>query len=175
MAPQNFEIPCMMVYKFKLGPYTYRDCPTPLRAEFFEFFCFFLGIFYYATGRNEMERKFLFSPFLCLFQLYLAWNEAIMVFFYFFEFFFEILYNASSKKETERQFFFLSSSTLSNLFWLKMKPPRYFLNFLIFWLFYWNFLLRDGLEWNGTITFIFLPSHPFPTYFGLRWILNDIF
>ena len=56
-----------------------------------------------------------------------------------------------------------------------MKPPPYFLIFWIFWLFYWSFLLRVGLERNGTITFIFLLSHPFPTYFGLKWILNDIF
>ena len=69
-------------------------------------------------------------------------------------------------------FYFLSFSAFSNLFWLEMKPHRYF---IIFWLFYWDFLLRVGLERNGTITFIFLLSHPFPTYFGLNWILNDTF
>ena len=67
------------------------------------------------------------------------------------------------------------SSDFCNLFWLEMKPQPYFLNFSIFWLFYWNFLLRVGREQNGTITFIFLLSHPFPTNFGLKWILNDIF
>ena len=72
-------------------------------------------------------------------------------------------------------FYFLSFSAFSNLFWLEMKPQRYFLIFLIFMLFYWNFLLCVGREPNGTITFIFLLSHPFPSYFGLKWILNDIF
>ena len=42
-------------------------------------------------------------------------------------------------------------------------------------LFFWNFLLRVGLERNGTINFIFSLSHPSPTYFGLKWIHNGIF
>ena len=72
-------------------------------------------------------------------------------------------------------FCFLSFSAFYSLFWLEMKPQPYFLNFLIFWLFYWNFLLCVVRERNGTITFIFLLSHTFPTYFGLKWILHDIF
>ena len=42
-------------------------------------------------------------------------------------------------------------------------------------LFFWNFLLRGRYEWNGTIIFIFPLSHPFPSYFALRWIRNSIF
>ena len=52
--------------------------------NFFEFFCNFFGIFYYALGRNETERQDLLSLFLGIFQPILALNEAIMVFFNFF-------------------------------------------------------------------------------------------
>ena len=52
----------------------------------FSIFCYFFGIFYYALGRNETERKFLFSLFLSLFHPILAWNEAIMIFFNFLNF-----------------------------------------------------------------------------------------
>ena len=48
---------------------------------FLEFFYYFFWIFYYALGRNETERKFLFSIFLGLFQPILALNEATVVFF----------------------------------------------------------------------------------------------
>ena len=136
---------------------------------------FFFGIFYYATGRNEMERKFLFSPFLGLVHLILAWNKATMVFFNFLDFFLIFLqFSITRRVGTKRNdnFYFPSFSAFFNLFWLEMKLQRYF---LIFWIFYWNFLLRVRLERNGTITFIFLPSHSFPIYFGLKWILNDIF
>ena len=171
-----------------------------------------------------MERKFLFFPFLGIFQPTFPWNEAIVVFYNFLNFFshfFEIFYNAvelerngmiififplskpfptyfglkvghngissffaiffrfyiTRRMGTKRNdnFYFLSFSAFSYLFWLVLKPQRYFLIFLIFWLFYWNFLLRVGLERKGTITFIFLLSHPFPTYFALKWIHNDIF
>ena len=150
-------------------------------SNFYNFFAIFFGIFYYATGRNEMERKFLFSPFLGLFQLTLDWNEAIMVFFNFLDLFLIFLqFSITRRVGTKRNdnFYSLSFSSFSNLFWLEMKPQRYFLIFLIFLiflLFFWNFLLRVGLEPNGTITLIFLLSHPFSKYFGLKWIFNDIF
>ena len=54
---------------------------------FFELFYYFYGIFYYALGRNETERKYLFSFFLNLFQPILALNEAILAFFNFLNFF----------------------------------------------------------------------------------------
>ena len=72
-------------------------------------------------------------------------------------------------------FYFFHSSTFSNLFWLGMKPQRYFLIFLIFFLFFWNFLLRVEWEQNGTAIFIFSIPRPFPTYFGLEWSHNSIF
>ena len=49
---------------------------------FWIFLLFFLT-FYYASGRNETERWFLFSIFLILYRPILASNEAIMVFFIF--------------------------------------------------------------------------------------------
>ena len=62
----------------------------------------FFGIFYHASDKNEMERKFLFSLFLILFEPIMSWNESIMVFFKFFCNFLGIFYHASGKNETER-------------------------------------------------------------------------
>ena len=50
-----------------------------------------------------------------------------------------------------------------------------FLNFLNFFLFFWNFLFPVGKERNRAIIFIFSLSQPFPTYFGLEWSHNGIF
>ena len=55
--------------------------------NFFEFFCYFFGIFYYALGRNQTERQYLFSFFLSLFQPIPALNDAILAFFNFLNFF----------------------------------------------------------------------------------------
>ena len=67
--------------------------------NFFEFFCIIFGIFYYALGRNETERQYLFSFCLGLFQPILALNEAILAFFCNF---IEILNYASVRNETKR-------------------------------------------------------------------------
>ena len=93
-------------------------------------------------------------------------------FFTFFAIFLEFYITRRVGTKRNNNFCFLSFSAFYTLFWLEMKPQPYF---LIFWLFYWNFLLCVGREPNGTITFTFLLSHPFPTYYGLKWILNDIF
>ena len=55
--------------------------------NFFEFFCYFFGIFYYALGRNETERQYLLSFFPSLFQPILALNDAILAFLNFLNFF----------------------------------------------------------------------------------------
>ena len=55
--------------------------------NFFEFFFDFFGIFYYALGRYETERRYLFSFFLSLFQPIMALNEAILTFFNLLNFF----------------------------------------------------------------------------------------
>ena len=72
-------------------------------------------------------------------------------------------------------FYFLYFSAFSNLFWLEIMPQWYFLICWIFLLFFFNFLLRFGLERNGTIIFIFSLSLPFPTYVGLKWCHNGFF
>ena len=87
-------------------------------------------------------------------------------FFTFFAIFLEFYITRWVGTKRRNNFIFLSFSAFSNLFWLEMKPQPYFLIFLILWLFYWNFLLRVGLERNGTIIFIFYLSLPFPTYCG---------
>ena len=91
----------------------------------FWIFCYFFGIFYIASGRNETERYFLYSLFLGIFQSILAWNEAIVVFFHFFHFFailleFLITHRAGTKRNDN--FYFLSFSSFSSQFWLEMKP-----------------------------------------------------
>ena len=48
-------------------------------------------------------------------------------------------------------------------------------NFLIFFAIFLEFLLRVGLERNGTIIFIFSLSWTISAYFGLKWIHNGIF
>ena len=116
----------------------------------------------------------LFQPFPTYFGLKLGHN-GVLIFFTFFATFLEFYITRRVGTKRNYNFYFQSFSAFSNLFWLEMKPPRYFLNFFIFWLFYWNFILRVGLERNGTITFVFLRSHPFPTYFGLKWTLMIFF
>ena len=92
---------------------------------FFEFFCYFFGIFYYALGKDETKRQFLFSLFLSLFQPILARNEPIKVFFSFLNFFaifleFSITRRVRTKRN--RNSYFLSFSAFSNRFWLEMNP-----------------------------------------------------
>ena len=74
--------------------------------NFFELFCFFFGILYYALGRKEAERQYIFSFFLGIFQPILALNEAILTFFNFLIFFFGIFYSAPGRNEAERQYLF---------------------------------------------------------------------
>ena len=66
-------------------------------------------------------------------------------------------------------FYFLSFSSSSNQFWLEMNPQWYFLIFQFFLEFSSTRLV--GTKRNETIIFIFHISHPFPTYFGLKWTI----
>ena len=93
--------------------------------NFFEYFCYFFGIFYYELGRNETERQYLFSFFLGLFQPILALNEAKLAFFNFLNFFaifFEFSINRPVGTERNYKFYFLPSSSSYKLFWLEMDP-----------------------------------------------------
>ena len=114
---------------------------------FFNFFCYFFWIFYYASGRNETEQQFLFSIFLSLFQPILAWNEAVMVFFEFFGYVF-LEFSITHWVGTERNgtiIFILSlSQPFQSYFGLKWSHNDIFLIFLIFLSFFYNFLSRLG-------------------------------
>ena len=85
-------------------------------------FLLFFGIFYFASGRNEMERYFLYSLFLGIFQPILALNEAIVVFFHFFAIFLEFSITRRVVTKRNDNFYLLSFSAFSNLFWLERKP-----------------------------------------------------
>ena len=88
--------------------------------NFFEFFCYFFAIFYYALGRNETERQDLLSLFLGIFQSILALNEAILVFFNFFNFlaiFFE--FYIRRRVGTER------NGTIIFIFFVSHPPSTY--------------------------------------------------
>ena len=85
----------------------------------------FFGIFYYALGRNETERQYLFSIFLGLFQHILALNEAILAFSNFLNFFaiflkFLIIRQEGTKRNDK--LYFLSFFAFSKLFWPEMMP-----------------------------------------------------
>ena len=123
------------------------------------------------TKRND---NFIFSPwpFPNYFGLKWCHNSIFLIFFAF-----SLAFSIPRRVGTEQtdNFYFLSFSFFSKLFWLKIKPKCVFLIFWIFLLFCWNFQLRVGQEWNGTIIFIFTLSRPFPTYFGLKWSHNGFF
>ena len=137
---------------------------------FFEFFCYFFGIFYYASGSNGTKRYYLLSLFLGLFQPILAWNEAIMVFLNFFAIFLE--FSITRRVGTEIIFIFSLSLPFPTYFGLKWCHNGIF---FIFLLFFWNFLLCVRMERNETIIFPFLLSHPPSTYGSLKWSHNGIF
>ena len=93
-----------------------------------------------------------------------------MVFFNFLNFFAIFLeFSITSRLETDRNdnFLYLSFVAFSNLFWIEMKPQLYFfLIFLSFQLFFWNFQLRVGQERNGTTILFSL----FLSLFQLFWL-----
>ena len=83
--------------------------------KFFEFFCYFFGIFYYGSGRNTSERFFLFSLFLGLFHPIFSSKEPIMVFSKFLNIFYIFLeFSIPGRVGIHRNdFFFLFSLFLS--------------------------------------------------------------
>ena len=90
-------------------------------------FLLFFGNFLLRVGweRNRTKRQFLFSLFLCVFQLILSWKEAIIVFSNFLNFFAIFLeFSIMRRIGTERNdnFYFFPFSAFSNLFWLGVKP-----------------------------------------------------
>ena len=142
-----------------------------------KFFAIFFGIFYYAFGGNETERQFLFSLFLSVFQLILAWNYAAMVFFNLLNFFaiflkFSLARQFGPKRNDNFYFLFLSLFQ-PILAW--NDATMVFFDFFEFSSLFWNFLLRVRSEGNGKTIFIFSLSRHFATYFGLKWSHNGFF
>ena len=95
--------------------------------KFSEFFSYFFGIFYYVSDWNGVGRFFLFSPFISVSPLILAWNEAIIVFYDFLNFFvicleFSITHWVGTKRNETIIFIFISFSAISNQFLLEKKP-----------------------------------------------------
>ena len=137
----------MIFFVFSLS----RPFPTYLGLKrihngfffFFEIFYFFLE--FSIPGRLGTHRNdfFLFSLFLGHSHPILAWKEVMMVFSNFSNFF-GIIYYGLCRNTSEWFFFFLSFSAFLNLFWLEKKLWWCFLIFLIYLLFFWNFLLRVG-------------------------------
>ena len=146
---------------------------------FLNFFCYFFGIFFHASGKNGTERQFLVSLFRSLFLPILAWNEATMVFFYFLNLLAICLeFSITHQVGTERNGTIIFISLFLIFFQPILAWNELIMVFLIFWIFcyfFWNFLLHIGQERNGTIIFIFSLSQPLPTYFGLKWGSNGIF
>ena len=105
--------------------------------------CCFFEIFYSGSGRNPLERLFLFSLFLDISHPILAWKEAMIVFSNFLNFFVIFLEFFITSRVGAHQsdfiflfIFFLSFSTFPNLFWLGKKLWWCFQIFWIFSLFF---------------------------------------
>ena len=110
---------------------------------FWIFLLFFLNFLLLVGYEHIWTIFFYFLPFSAFPNLF--W----IVFSNFFDFFcicFRVFYDWSGWNTTEQIFFFffLSFSPLPNLFRLEKELRWYFLNFWIFLLFFWNFLLRVG-------------------------------
>ena len=138
----------------------------------FWFFFSFFGIFYYLSGKNGMERQFLFFLSLGFFQPILAWNEVITVSFNLLNFFailFWIFSYASGRNETKRNdnFYFPSLSLFPTcLAW--NDAIIVFFNFLNFFAIFLEFSIahRVGRERNDN--FYFLSSLAFSNLFWLQ-------
>ena len=90
---------------------------------FFEFFCYFHGIFFFESGRNTSEGFFFyflsFSAFAILFCLKRSY-DGVSNFLNFFAIFLEFSITGWVGTD-QNHFFFLSFSVFPNLFWLEMK------------------------------------------------------
>ena len=135
----------------------------------FWFFFSFFGIFYYLSGKNGKERKFLFCLFFGLFQPIFAWNEAITVSFNLlnsFPILFWIFSYASGRNGTKRNdnFYFLSLSLFQPILTWN-DAIMVFFNFLNFFAIFLEFSVthRFGTERNDN--FYFLCSSTFSTLF----------
>ena len=124
---------------------------------FFEFYCYFFGIFYYESGRSTSER-FFFSLNLSLSQPILARKEAMIVFsnfLNFFAIFFEIFYFGSGRNPSERLFLFSLFFDLSHPILVWKEAMIVFSNFLNFFVIFLEFFItsRVGAHHSDFIFF----------------------
>ena len=128
-----------------------------------------------GTKRNDNFYFLSFSSFSNLFCFEMKPQQYFLIFFNFLAILLEFSITCRAGTERNHNFYFLTFPSFSNLFWFKMNSEWYFFIFTILLLFFWNFLLSDGWERNGTKIFIFSISRTFPTCFGLKWSHNGIF
>ena len=122
----------------------------------FKFFCYFFGIFYYASGRDETKRYFLFSLFLSLFQPILVSIEAIKVFFNFLNFFAIFLeFSIMRKDETKRYFLFSQFLSLFQPILAWNEAIKVFFNFLNFFAIFFEFSIRRLVRTKRNDNFYF--------------------
>ena len=126
-----------------------------------------------------MERHFLFSLFLDLFQPIFAWNEATMVFFDFLEFrylFLEFSFTRPVGREQKQNFYFSLSRPFPTYFGLKWSHNGIF---LIFWIFFLKFCITRQLRTKQNDNFYFLSFSAFPNFFLLekkpQWCFLNFF
>ena len=142
--------------------------------NFFEFCCYFFGIFYYASGRNGTEWQFLFSLFLSLFQPILAWNEVVMIFFNFFNFVaifleFSITRRVGTERNvTERQVLFSPFICLIQPILAWNKAIMVFFNFLNLFAIFFEFSITRRVGMKRNDNFYFLSFSAFPNQFWLE-------
>ena len=145
--------------------------------NFFQFYCYFFGIFYYASSKDEMKRYFLFSLFLSLFQPILAWNEAIKVFFNFFNFFAIFLeFSITRRVRTKRNdiFYFLFLSHFQPILaW--NEAIKVFSKFLNFFAPFLEFSITYRVRTKRSDSFVFSLSRPFPTNIGMKRSYDGVF
>ena len=132
-----------LIFSFSRPSPTYFASKSSHNSVFY-----FLGIFYYGSGRNSSEWLFFFSLFLGHSQLILAWKVAKMLVFNFLNFFaifFE--FSITGQVRTHRNDFFLFWFSLflglPQLILAWKEATMVFFNFFwIFLLLFLNFLLR---------------------------------
>ena len=117
----------------------------------FWFFFSFFGIFYYLSGKNGAERKFLFFHFLGFFQPIFTWNEAITVSFNSMNFFaisFEFSLTRRIGMKRNYNFYFLSPSLFQPVLAWNAAEIVFFWFFEKFCYFFGIFYYAS--IWNGT-------------------------
>ena len=148
--------------------------------SFLNFFALFLE--FSITPRVGMERKdnfyFLsFAAFSLLFSLEMKPQWYFLILWIFLLFFWNFLLHIGQEQNGTIIILFSISQPLPTYFGLKWVSNGIFLIFWIFLLFFIGIFYytsgRNGTERNNN--FYFSLSHLFPTYFGLKWILNGIF